>query len=84
MIEKEVIDPRNFERQHIYQSQNPYYRYELEPFRVCNHLTYLLYVALPTPNHIMSSLPQTRLCMYVYINEHRDLSYLSIYLYIRA
>ncbi|KAH6798383.1 mRNA capping enzyme family protein [Perilla frutescens var. frutescens] len=34
MIDKEVIEPRNFERQHIYQSQNPYYRYELEPFRV--------------------------------------------------
>ncbi|XP_042011874.1 mRNA-capping enzyme-like isoform X4 [Salvia splendens] len=34
MVEKEIIEPRNFERQHIYQSQNPYYRYELEPFRV--------------------------------------------------
>ncbi|KAL1539518.1 mRNA guanylyltransferase [Salvia divinorum] len=34
MVEKELIEPRNFERQHIYQSQNPYYRYELEPFRV--------------------------------------------------
>lgn len=35
MIEKEVIEPRNYERCHIYQSKNPYYRYELEPFRVC-------------------------------------------------
>ncbi|XP_042066535.1 mRNA-capping enzyme-like [Salvia splendens] len=34
MVEKEIIEPRNFERQHIYKSQNPYYRYELEPFRV--------------------------------------------------
>ncbi|PHU07069.1 hypothetical protein BC332_23558 [Capsicum chinense] len=34
MIDKEVIGPRNYERQHIYQSRNPYYRYELEPFRV--------------------------------------------------
>ncbi|XP_042017765.1 mRNA-capping enzyme-like isoform X1 [Salvia splendens] len=34
MVEKEIIEPRNFERQHLYQSQNPYYRYELEPFRV--------------------------------------------------
>nr|GMD51183.1 mRNA-capping enzyme-like isoform X1 [Ipomoea batatas] len=34
MIEKEVIEPRNYERCHIYQSKNPYYRYELEPFRV--------------------------------------------------
>ncbi|XP_050214342.1 uncharacterized protein LOC126665556 isoform X2 [Mercurialis annua] len=34
MLEKEVIDPRNFERHHIYQSRNPYYRYDLEPFRV--------------------------------------------------
>ncbi|GER25958.1 mRNA capping enzyme family protein [Striga asiatica] len=34
MLEKEVIEPRNLERQHIYQSQNPYYRYDLEPFRV--------------------------------------------------
>ena len=35
MLEKEVIEPRNLERQHIYQSRNPYYRYDLEPFRVC-------------------------------------------------
>ncbi|XP_058212930.1 uncharacterized protein LOC131324813 [Rhododendron vialii] len=34
MLEKEVIDPRNYERQHVYQSRNPYYRYDLEPFRV--------------------------------------------------
>ncbi|CAI9098387.1 OLC1v1035024C1 [Oldenlandia corymbosa var. corymbosa] len=34
MLEKEIIEPRNFERQHIYQSRNPNYRYELEPFRV--------------------------------------------------
>ncbi|XP_057803453.1 uncharacterized protein LOC131018766 [Salvia miltiorrhiza] len=34
MVEKEIIEPRNFERQLIYQSPNPYYRYELEPFRV--------------------------------------------------
>ncbi|PNY06317.1 mRNA-capping enzyme, partial [Trifolium pratense] len=35
MLEKEVIEPRNYERQHIYQSRNPYYRYDLEPFRAC-------------------------------------------------
>ncbi|KAK4798901.1 hypothetical protein SAY86_024266 [Trapa natans] len=34
MIEKEVIEPRNSERHNIYQSRNPYYRYDLEPFRV--------------------------------------------------
>lgn len=34
MLEKEVIEPRNHERQHVYQSRNPYYRYDLEPFRV--------------------------------------------------
>ncbi|KAJ8531175.1 hypothetical protein K7X08_026609 [Anisodus acutangulus] len=34
MIDKEVIEPRNYERQHIHQSRNPFYRYELEPFRV--------------------------------------------------
>ncbi|KAK7286882.1 hypothetical protein RJT34_22207 [Clitoria ternatea] len=34
MLEKEVIEPRNQERQNIYQSRNPYYRYDLEPFRV--------------------------------------------------
>ncbi|KAL5180321.1 mRNA-capping enzyme [Glycine soja] len=33
MLEKEVIEPRNHERHHIYQSRNPYYRYDLEPFR---------------------------------------------------
>ncbi|XP_074373520.1 uncharacterized protein LOC141713851 [Apium graveolens] len=34
MIEKEVIEPRNQERYNICQSRNPYYRYDLEPFRV--------------------------------------------------
>ncbi|KAJ6968756.1 hypothetical protein D5086_029571 [Populus alba] len=34
MLEKEVIEPRNYERHNIYQSRNPYYRYDLEPFRV--------------------------------------------------
>ncbi|XP_021277196.1 mRNA-capping enzyme-like [Herrania umbratica] len=34
MLEMEVIEPRNYERQNIYQSRNPYYRYDLEPFRV--------------------------------------------------
>ncbi|XP_027334116.1 mRNA-capping enzyme-like isoform X2 [Abrus precatorius] len=34
MLEKEVIEPRNQERHNIYQSRNPYYRYDLEPFRV--------------------------------------------------
>ncbi|KAK1384994.1 mRNA guanylyltransferase [Heracleum sosnowskyi] len=33
MIEKEVIEPRNQERYNIFQSKNPYYRYDLEPFR---------------------------------------------------
>ncbi|XP_022966528.1 mRNA-capping enzyme isoform X1 [Cucurbita maxima] len=34
MLEKEVIEPRNYERQNIYQSRNLHYRYDLEPFRV--------------------------------------------------
>ncbi|WRX34070.1 mRNA capping enzyme [Theobroma cacao] len=34
MPEKDVIEPRKYERQNIYQSRNPYYRYDLEPFRV--------------------------------------------------
>ncbi|KAF8402713.1 hypothetical protein HHK36_010801 [Tetracentron sinense] len=34
LLEKEVIEPRNYERHFIYQSRNPYYRYDLEPFRV--------------------------------------------------
>lgn len=34
LLEKEVIEPRNYERQNIYQSRIPYYRYEMEPFRV--------------------------------------------------
>jgi mRNA-capping enzyme len=34
MLEKEIIEPRNQERQNMYQSRNPYYRYDLEPFRV--------------------------------------------------
>ncbi|RWR85370.1 Dual specificity phosphatase [Cinnamomum micranthum f. kanehirae] len=42
LIEKEVIEPRNYERQHILQSRNPNYRYELEPFRVRRKDFYLL------------------------------------------
>ncbi|KAI4318965.1 hypothetical protein MLD38_032617 [Melastoma candidum] len=34
MIDKAVIEPRNHERQNIYQSRNSNYRYDLEPFRV--------------------------------------------------
>ncbi|XP_035544420.1 mRNA-capping enzyme-like isoform X1 [Juglans regia] len=34
MLEKEVIELRNYERHNIYQCRNPYYRYDLEPFRV--------------------------------------------------
>ncbi|XP_019434230.1 PREDICTED: LOW QUALITY PROTEIN: mRNA-capping enzyme-like [Lupinus angustifolius] len=34
MLEKEVIEPRNHERHNGYKSKNPYYRYDLEPFRV--------------------------------------------------
>ncbi|KAL5743643.1 hypothetical protein ACOSQ2_026759 [Xanthoceras sorbifolium] len=34
MLEKEVIEPRNYLRHNIYQSRNPYYRYDMEPFRV--------------------------------------------------
>ncbi|XP_075638066.1 uncharacterized protein LOC142610201 [Castanea sativa] len=34
MLEKEVIEPRNYERVNLYQCRNPYYRYDLEPFRV--------------------------------------------------
>ncbi|PWA58810.1 hypothetical protein CTI12_AA396610 [Artemisia annua] len=33
-IEKEVIKPRNTERSTLFKSSNPYYRYDLEPFRV--------------------------------------------------
>ncbi|KAK7826784.1 mrna-capping enzyme [Quercus suber] len=34
MLEKEVIEPRNYERANVLQCRNPYYRYDLEPFRV--------------------------------------------------
>ncbi|KAM7271796.1 hypothetical protein ACFE04_031010 [Oxalis oulophora] len=34
LIDREVLQPRNFERQNIYQIRNPYYKYDLEPFRV--------------------------------------------------
>ncbi|XP_068640483.1 uncharacterized protein [Aristolochia californica] len=34
LLEKEVIEPRNQERSNIHLSKNPYYRYDLEPFRV--------------------------------------------------
>ncbi|XP_077225488.1 uncharacterized protein LOC143858668 [Tasmannia lanceolata] len=34
LLEKEVIEPRNNERSNIIHSRNPYYRYDMEPFRV--------------------------------------------------
>ncbi|GAV82726.1 DSPc domain-containing protein/mRNA_cap_enzyme domain-containing protein/mRNA_cap_C domain-containing protein [Cephalotus follicularis] len=34
MLEKEVIEPRNLERETLSKSVNPYYRYDLEPFSV--------------------------------------------------
>ncbi|XP_073221868.1 uncharacterized protein [Cicer arietinum] len=39
MLEKEVIEPRNQER---YQGKNPYYRYDMEPFRVRRKAFWLL------------------------------------------
>ncbi|KAJ9548750.1 hypothetical protein OSB04_021293 [Centaurea solstitialis] len=34
MLEKEVVEPRNYERARICQKQHSLYRYDLEPFRV--------------------------------------------------
>ncbi|KAK4281148.1 hypothetical protein QN277_012673 [Acacia crassicarpa] len=34
LLEKEVIEPRNMEREALCKSVNPYYRYDLEPFSV--------------------------------------------------
>ncbi|XP_028762231.1 mRNA-capping enzyme isoform X3 [Neltuma alba] len=34
LLEKEVIEPRNMEREALCKSINPYYRYDLEPFSV--------------------------------------------------
>ncbi|KAG6640172.1 hypothetical protein I3843_10G146200 [Carya illinoinensis] len=58
MLEKEVIEPRNFERHNIYQCRNPYYRYDLEPFRVrrkdfwlLSTVTKLLKEFIPTLSH---------------------------------
>ncbi|CAI9116612.1 OLC1v1017806C1 [Oldenlandia corymbosa var. corymbosa] len=50
MLEKEVIEPRNFEWQHISQCRNPNYRYELEPFQVRRKDFW----TLSTVNHILT------------------------------
>ncbi|KAK9150977.1 hypothetical protein Syun_009286 [Stephania yunnanensis] len=42
MIEEEVIQPRNVERQKMEQSRIPYYRYDMEPFRVRRKAFWLL------------------------------------------
>ncbi|ESW34402.1 hypothetical protein PHAVU_001G149600 [Phaseolus vulgaris] len=34
LLEKEVIEPRNMEREGLSKNTNPYYRYDLEPFSV--------------------------------------------------
>ncbi|XP_047325534.1 mRNA-capping enzyme-like [Impatiens glandulifera] len=41
MLEKEVIEPRNYERQNIH-IKNPNYRYDMEPFRVRRKAFWLL------------------------------------------
>lgn len=35
LLEKEVIEPRNMEREGLSKNTDPYYRYDLEPFSVC-------------------------------------------------
>ncbi|CAL5353817.1 unnamed protein product [Camellia sinensis] len=42
ILENEVIKPRNSERDFLYKSRNPYYRYDLESFRVRRKDFYLL------------------------------------------
>ncbi|XP_024981198.1 mRNA-capping enzyme-like isoform X1 [Cynara cardunculus var. scolymus] len=42
ILENEVIKPRNSERDRLFKSRNPYYRYDLEPFRVRRKDFYLL------------------------------------------
>lgn len=42
LLEKEVVEPRNHERQFIHQSRNPHYRYDMEPFRVRRKAFWLL------------------------------------------
>ncbi|XP_043711172.1 mRNA-capping enzyme-like isoform X3 [Telopea speciosissima] len=42
MLEKEVIELRNVERQHIHHSRYHYYKYDLEPFRVRRKYFWLL------------------------------------------
>ncbi|KAM7521576.1 hypothetical protein LguiA_011478 [Lonicera macranthoides] len=42
ILENEVIKPRNYERDLLYRSSSPHYRYDLEPFRVRRKDFYLL------------------------------------------
>ncbi|KAL6528655.1 hypothetical protein OROMI_029300 [Orobanche minor] len=63
MLETEVIQPRNSERLDIYQNQNSYYRYDLEPFRVrrksfwlLSTVTKLLKGFIPTLSHAADGL----------------------------
>ncbi|XP_071715745.1 uncharacterized protein [Rutidosis leptorrhynchoides] len=42
ILENQVIKPRNKEREVLFKTRNPYYRYDLEPFRVRRKDFYLL------------------------------------------
>ncbi|KAL6531964.1 hypothetical protein OROGR_013934 [Orobanche gracilis] len=42
LLEKEVIEPRNMERESLSKSLDPYYRYDLEPVSVCM-IIYILF-----------------------------------------
>jgi len=63
MLEKEVIEPRNYERHNIYQSRNPYYRYDLEPFRVWEDFVLSLQYMILVPSYFI-----TKLCFSFFLN----------------
>lgn len=54
ILENEVIKPRNHERDMLYRSRNPYYRYDLEPFRVWALITFELSFLAKILFHLLS------------------------------
>ncbi|KAL3517846.1 hypothetical protein ACH5RR_020435 [Cinchona calisaya] len=57
MLEKEVIEPRNNERNHIQESQNPHYRYDLEAFRVRRKDFWLIHTVTNVLKEFIPKLP---------------------------
>lgn len=83
ILENEVIKPRNHERDMLYRSRNPYYRYDLEPFRVCALITFELcffslgFNSTLSGDFMLSIAYVNNICIYIFQVRRKDFYLLS-------